>query len=177
MVRPPLRGKGFGKLNPFGAKAFRPSRAWHEESKKSSLVSLPHQANKNIQIPPKAQNVDENVMQINQDVDRINSGGHGFHTNFNPDSPVTLDRVPFPHQNWDSPQPCISPSSLINVIPDQEGFSAPLAYPMDFKSMESGSKESNGNGLNGREEKKQPFGMFDWNWDDDDDNTEGQAGS
>ena len=48
---------------------------------------------------------------------------------------------------------------------------------MDFKSMESGSKESNGNGLNGREEKKQPFGMFDWNWDDDDDNTEGQAGS
>ena len=75
--------------------------------------------------------------------------------------------------NWDSPQPCISPSSLINIIPEQEGFSAPLNYPTDFRSYQSHSKESNGNDKGGKEEekieeKKEPFGLFDWNWDDDD---------
>lgn len=136
---------------------------------------MPHiqaKANKPLNVPdPMSQHVDANVMQINQDVARINTGGHGFQTDFNPDSPITLDRVPLQAHNWDSPQPCMSPSSLINVIPDQEGFSAPLQYPLDFKSMESGSKEeNNGNGLHGNgEKKKQPFGLFDWNWDEEDD--------
>lgn len=71
---------------------------------------------------------------------------------------------------FDSPQPCVSPSSLINIVQEEDPFSAPL-NPPDFQSYQGHSVESgNGNGNGGKEEeKKEPFGLFDWNWDDEDD--------
>ena len=62
-----------------------------------------------------------------------------------------------------SPQPCVSPSSLINHLYDreQEGFSAPIYH--DYTSQKSSS--------NGAQKKPgQPeFGLFNFNWDSSDD--------
>lgn len=69
---------------------------------------------------------------------------------------------------FDSPQPCVSPSSLINIVQEEDPGSAPLHLP-DFQSYQGHSVES-GNGNGGKEEeKKEPFGLFDWNWDEEDD--------
>lgn len=160
-----------GQLNPFEAKAFKPTRMYQEESKTGSKPAMPSQASKPLPISMSQTFNDNQILQLNQEVNRINRGAHGFKTDFNPDSPVILEgnqRV----LNWDSPQPCISPSSLINIVPEQEDHSAPLHYPTDFKSYQSHSKESNDNGGKG-EEKKEPFGLFDWNWDDDE--TDGKS--
>ena len=159
-----------GQLNPFDAKAFKPTRMRHEESKTGSKPGMPSQASKPLPISM-SQTFDPHILQLNQDVNRINRGAHGFKTDFNPDSPFPLEGNPRV-LNWDSPQPCVSPSSLINIIPEQEGFSAPLNYAADFKSYQSHSKESNDNGRKG-EEQKEPFGLFDWNWDDDE--TDGKS--
>lgn len=115
-----------------------------------------------------SQTFDENQLnKLNSEVDRINSGAAGrFKTNFNPDSPLTLNIPNNRVLNWDSPQPCVSPSSLINIIPEQEGFSAPLNFVTDFKSYQTHSKGSNDNGRK-EEEKKEPFGLFDWDWDEE----------
>ena len=119
-----------------------------------------------------SQTFDQNQLhQLNQDVNRINSGGNRLKTNFNPDSPIDIGGIQRT-LNWDSPQPCISPSSLVNIIPEQEGFSAPLNFQSDFKSYQTHSKGSNDIGGK-EEEKKEPFGLFDWDWDEED--TDGKS--
>ena len=64
-----------------------------------------------------------------------------------------------------SPQPNLSPSSLINYLyaQEQEGFSAPI--------FQEGSA---GKSLSGTKEKPQAFGMFNWNWESSNDEDQGE---
>lgn len=84
--------------------------------------------------------------QINQDQAPINYG-----------SPVKLLQAP--PAGIQSPQPNLSPSSLINYLyaQEEEGFSAPQI--LNYKN--SASKEGSTTG------HKPPvtFGMFNWNWE------------
>jgi hypothetical protein len=110
------------------------------------------------------------------------------------DSPVHLgeqkfkDKLQFTPHNIQSPQPCVSPSSLINALYDgeEQGFSAPLYndYPLDINSFgsqsskkKSNSKDSNNKKSSGvkKEEAKKPTvttGLFNYNWDSEDDDNE-----
>lgn len=70
-------------------------------------------------------------------------------------SPVRPAKAPAQIQ---SPQPCVSPSSLINnLYANEEGLSAPIIH--NFK-MDSESSKNHEN-----KPTQQPFGMFNWEWD------------
>lgn len=75
-------------------------------------------------------------------------------------SPVKLTYAA-PVQGMQSPQPNLSPSSLINYLyaQEQEGFSAPLVH--NYKHTQSSASKS----LSGSKEKPAAFGMFNWNWE------------
>ena len=72
-------------------------------------------------------------------------------------SPVRPSKAPAQIQ---SPQPCVSPSSLINNLygGKDEGLSAPIVH--NFK-MDSESSKNKG----ASKPAEQPFGMFNWEWD------------
>lgn len=131
-------------------------------------------------------NTSSQLYTIEESVDRINNPQVPF--SFMPTQPAAAEapqeiRYDSPihlmeHakiQGVQSPQPCVSPSSLINNLyhNEQEGYSAPVFDAMrDFssasKSQLSGADKNFGKTLKPGEQAKPthaPFGMFNWDWE------------
>lgn len=135
----------------------------------------------------KVVNTSSQLFTIQESVDRINNPQKPFQ--FMPNQPVEASQAQkemrydspihiMEHakiQGPQSPQPCVSPSSLINNLyqNEQEGFSAPVFDNMRNFSSASKSQIS-GADKNHQHVKPthQPFGMFNWDWESSDCGTE-----